>query len=63
VKTDTTISNNKLDNVIRDNEKRTCLIIYIAISGNINVIKKKYAVLLPLPYIVKKLFNISHPKQ
>jgi hypothetical protein len=40
-KTNTTISNNKLDNVIRDNEKRTCPIIYIAISGNRNVIKKK----------------------
>jgi hypothetical protein len=37
----TIISNNKLDNVIRENDKRTCPIIYIAISGNRNVIKKK----------------------
>jgi hypothetical protein len=41
VKTDTTISNNKLDSTVRDNEKGTCLMIITAISGNSNVIKKK----------------------
>jgi hypothetical protein len=41
VKTATPISNNKLDAIIRDNEKGICLIIYTAISGNGNVIKKK----------------------
>jgi hypothetical protein len=45
-KTNTAISNNKLDNVIRDNEKRICLIIHIAISGNRNVIKKKPKIFL-----------------
>jgi len=35
------IPNNKLDIVIRDNEKRTCMLIDVAISGDINVIKKE----------------------
>jgi phosphoribosylpyrophosphate synthetase len=34
-----TISNNKPDIIIRDNEKRTCLLIDVAISGDRNVIK------------------------
>jgi hypothetical protein len=33
VQTDRTISNNKPDIVIRDNEKRTCMLIDVAISG------------------------------
>jgi hypothetical protein len=41
VLSDTTISNNKLDAIIRDNEKGICLIIHTAMSGNRNVIKKK----------------------
>jgi hypothetical protein len=41
VQTDRTIPNNKPDIIIRDNEKRTCMLIDFAISGNINVIKKK----------------------
>jgi hypothetical protein len=41
VKTATSISNNKLDAIIRDNEKGICLIIYTAISENRNVVKKK----------------------
>jgi hypothetical protein len=32
---------NKPDIVIRDNEKRTCMLIDVAISGDINVIKKE----------------------
>ena len=39
--TDRTILNNKPDIIIRDNEKRTCMLIYVAISGDRNVIKKK----------------------
>jgi hypothetical protein len=32
---------NKPDIIIRDNEKRTCMLIDAAISGDRNVIKKK----------------------
>jgi len=38
--TDRTIPNNKPDIIIRDNEKRTCMLIDVAISGGRNVIKK-----------------------
>jgi hypothetical protein len=41
VETDRTISNNKPDIIIRDNEKRACILIDVAISGNRNVIKKE----------------------
>ena len=36
-----TIPNNKPDIIIRDNEKGTCLLIDVAISGDRNVIKKE----------------------
>ena len=38
---DRTIPNNKPDIIIRDNEKRTCMIIDVAIPGDRNVIKKE----------------------
>ena len=38
VKTDRTIPNNKPDIIIRDNEKGTCMLIDVAISGERNVI-------------------------
>jgi len=38
--TDRTIPNNKPDIIIRDNEKGTCMLIDVAISGDRNVIKK-----------------------
>jgi hypothetical protein len=41
VQTDRTISNNKPDIIIRDNGKRTCMLIDVAISGDRNVIKKE----------------------
>jgi hypothetical protein len=41
VQADRTIPNNKPDIIIRDNEKRTCMIIDVAISGDRNVIKKE----------------------
>jgi hypothetical protein len=41
VQTDRTIPINKPDIIIRDNEKRTCMLIDVAISGNRNVIKKE----------------------
>jgi len=41
VQTDRTIPNNKPDIIIHDNEKGTCMLIDIAISGGRNVIKKE----------------------
>jgi len=38
VKTDRSSSNNKPDIIIRDNEKGTCMLIDVAISGDGNVI-------------------------
>jgi hypothetical protein len=41
VQTDRTILSNKPDIIIRDNEKGTCMLIDVAISGDRNVIKKE----------------------
>jgi len=41
VQTERTIPNNRLDIIIRDNEKGTCMLIDVAISGDRNVIKKE----------------------
>jgi len=41
VRTDRTIPNNKPDIIIRDNEKRTCVLIDVAIPGDRKVIKKE----------------------
>ena len=41
VQTDRIISNKKPDIIIRDNEKETCSLIDVAISGDRNVIKRK----------------------
>jgi hypothetical protein len=41
VETDRTIPNNKPDIINRDNEKGTCMLIDVAISGDRNVIKKE----------------------
>jgi len=40
VQTDRTIPNNKPDIIIRDNEKGTCMLMDVAISGDRNAIKK-----------------------
>jgi len=39
IQTDRTIPNNKPDIIIRGNEKGTCMLIDVAISGDKNVIK------------------------
>jgi hypothetical protein len=41
VQTDRTIPNNTPDITIRDNEKGTCMLIDVAISGDRNMIKKE----------------------
>ena len=48
VQTDRTIPNNKPDIIIRDNEKGTCMLIEVAISGHSNVIKKEAEKILKL---------------
>ena len=40
-KTDRTITNNKPDSIVCDNEKGTCVSIDVAISGDRNMIKKE----------------------
>jgi hypothetical protein len=40
-KTDKTIPNYKLDIIIHDNEKGTCMLIDVAISGDGNVTEKE----------------------
>ena len=41
VQTDRTIPSNKPDIIIRDNEKGTCMLIDVAVSGDRNVIEKE----------------------
>ena len=41
IQTDRTIPSNKPDIIIRDNEKGTCTLIDVVISGDRNVIKKE----------------------
>jgi hypothetical protein len=41
VQTHRIIHNNKSDIIIRDNKEGTCMLIYVAISGDRNVIKKE----------------------
>jgi hypothetical protein len=41
VQTDRTVPNNKPDIISRDNEKRTCMLIDVANSGDRNVIKNE----------------------
>jgi len=41
IQTNRTTPNNKPDIIIRDNEKGTCMLIDVAISGDRNVIKKE----------------------
>jgi hypothetical protein len=40
VQTDRNLPNNKLDIILQDSEKGTCVLIDVAISGDRNVIKK-----------------------
>ena len=56
------IPNNKPDIIIRDNEKRTCILIDIAISGNSNVIKKEAEKILKykdLTIEIQRMWNVK----
>jgi hypothetical protein len=60
VQTDRTIPNNKPDIIIRDNEKGTCMLIYVTISGDRNVIKKEAEKILKYKYLtieIQRMWN------
>jgi len=62
VQTDRTIPNYKPHIIIRDNEKRTCVLIYVAISGDRNVIKKEAEKILKykdLTIEIQRMWNVK----
>jgi hypothetical protein len=62
VQTDRTIPNNKPDIITRDNEKRTCVLIDVAITGDRNVIKKEAEKILKykdLTIEIQRMWNIK----
>ena len=61
-KTDRTIPNNEADIIIRDNEKRTCMLIDVAVSGDRNVIKKEAEKILKykdLTIEIQRMWNVK----
>ena len=61
VQTDRTIPNNK-PGIIRDNEKRTCVLIDVAVSGDRNVIKKEAEKVLKykdLTIEIQRVWNVK----
>ena len=61
VQTDRTIPNNKPD-IIRDNEKGTCMLIDVAISGDRNMIKKEAEKVLKykdLTIEIQRMWNVK----
>ena len=61
VQSDRTIPNNKPDIIIRDNEKRTCMLLDVAISGDRNVIKKAAKILKykDLTIEIQRMWNVE----
>ena len=62
VQTDRTIHSNKPDIIIRDNEKRSCMLIDVAISGIRNVIKKEAEKILKykdLTIEIQRMWNVK----
>ena len=62
IQTDRTGPNNKPDIIIRDNEKETCMLIDIAISGDRNVIKKEAKKILKykdLTMEIERIWNVK----
>ena len=62
VQTDRTIPSNKPDIIIRDNEKGTCMLIEVAISGDRNVIKKEAEVILKYKDLTIEIQRIWNKK-
>ena len=66
VQTDRTIPNNKPDIIIRDNEKRTCTLIDVAIPGDRNVIKKEAENILKhkdLTIEIQRMWNVKKKRR
>jgi hypothetical protein len=62
VQTDRTIPNNKPDIIFRDNEKGTCMLIDVVISGDRNVIKKETLKILnykDLTIEIQRMWNVK----
>jgi hypothetical protein len=62
VQTNRTIPNNKPDIIIRGNEKKTCMLIDVAISGDRNVIKKEAEKILKykdLTTEIQRMWNVK----
>jgi len=62
VQTDRTIPNNKPDIIICDNDKGTCMLIDVAISGDRNVIKKEGEKVLKykgLTIEIQRMWNVK----
>jgi len=62
IQTDRTIPNNKPDIIIGDNEKGTCVLIDVAISGDRNVIKKETEKILKykdLTIEIQRMWNVK----
>jgi len=62
VQTDRTVPNNTPDIIIRDNEKGTCMLIDVAISGDRNVIKKEAEKILKykdLTIEIQRMWNVK----
>ena len=62
VQTDRTTPNNKPGIIIRDNEKGTCMLIDVAISGDRNVIKKEAKKILKykdLTIEIQRMWNVK----
>jgi len=60
--TDRNIPNNKPDIIIRDNEKGTCMLIEVTISGDRNVIKKEAEKILKyndLTIEIQRMWNVK----
>jgi len=55
VQTDRTIPNNKPDIIIHDNEKGTCMLIDVAISGDRNVIKREAEKILKYEHLTTEI--------
>ena len=61
--TDRTIPSNKPDIIIRDNEKGTCMLIDVSISGDRNVIKKEAEKILKykdLTIEIQRMWNVKN---
>ena len=62
IQTDRTISNNNPDIIIRDDEKKTCVLIDVAISGDRNVIKKEAEKIIKykdLTIEIQRMWNVK----